>query len=87
MRKLYNFPDANIDRQIVEIVNGAEPKNANIQTHIADIANPHGVTALQVGAVPALAPVTVNAACTDLPTAVALVNQLRGVMIANGQCI
>ena len=28
--------------------------------------------------------VTVNAACTDLPTAVALCNQLRAALIANG---
>ena len=31
--------------------------------------------------------VTVNAACTDLPTAVALINQLRAALIANGICI
>lgn len=31
--------------------------------------------------------VTVNAACTDLATAVALVNQLRAALIANGICI
>lgn len=31
--------------------------------------------------------VTVNAACTDLATAVALVNQLRAALIANGICV
>lgn len=31
---------------------GAEPANANIQTHIASTGNPHGTTAAQVGAVP-----------------------------------
>lgn len=31
--------------------------------------------------------VTVNAACTDLPTAIALINQLRATLIANGICI
>ena len=31
--------------------------------------------------------VTVNAACTDLSTAVALINQLRAALIANGICI
>lgn len=30
---------------------------------------------------------TVNAACTDLSTAVALINQLRAALIANGICI
>jgi len=30
---------------------------------------------------------TVNAACTDLPTAVALVNQLRAALVANGICV
>jgi len=31
---------------------GAEPANANIQSHIGSSANPHGVTASQAGAIP-----------------------------------
>jgi len=31
---------------------GAEAANPNIQTHIASTSNPHGVTSLQVGAIP-----------------------------------
>jgi len=30
---------------------------------------------------------TVNAACTDLPTAIALINQLRAALVANGICV
>lgn len=33
------------------------------------------------------APVTINAACTDLTTAVALVNQIRAALISKGICI
>jgi hypothetical protein len=62
-----------------------EPVNANIQTHIAIVAaNPHGTTAAQVGAVPALTPYTVRADATDLATALTLVNQLRAALIADG---
>jgi hypothetical protein len=30
---------------------------------------------------------SVNAACTDLATAIALINQLRAALIANGICV
>lgn len=33
------------------------------------------------------APTAIGAACTDLPTAVALVNQIRAILIARGEAV
>lgn len=65
-----------------------EAANANIQAHIAvTLGNPHGTTAANVGAVPAQAAATVNGAATDLATAIALVNQLRSILISHGMAV
>ena len=66
-----------------DVVTGA----GNLAGHESDTGNPHGVTAAQAGAVPALEPYTVNAACTDEATAIALVNQIRLALISNDICV
>src|SRR5690606_32377838 len=38
-----------INESIVELENSKEPFNPNIQEHIADMENPHGVTKEQIG--------------------------------------
>lgn len=48
-RKLYNFPDKNIDRQVVELVNAATTDEAGLAAHIALTSNVHGVTGSVVG--------------------------------------
>ena len=62
--------------------------DAAIDRQIVEIVGSvNGLTPAQIKALPALTPVIVNVACTDLPTAIALLNQIRTALIANGICI
>jgi hypothetical protein len=56
-------------------------------THIGTTGNPHGTTAVEVGAVSNSSPIAVSAAATDPATTMALTNQLRSVLIAKGICV
>jgi hypothetical protein len=69
--------------QFNAILTGGVLASANVQA---------GGTLKAVGAFSAnnatpQAAAAVNAACIDLPTAVALVNQLRAALVANGICV
>jgi hypothetical protein len=49
---------------------GAEPANANIQSHISSTSNPHGVTTAQIGAEPANANIQSHISSTSNPHSV-----------------
>lgn len=44
------FSELNAQNLANQVANNYEPKNANVQSHISNNSNPHGVTASQVGA-------------------------------------
>jgi hypothetical protein len=49
---------------------GAEPADADLQAHLLDTQNPHGVTPAQIGAEPADADIQIHLAATNNPHAV-----------------